>query len=157
MKKITLLSLLFMLLSCTEKSIGRKDQNTKTVKHSSSMEMDSIDFTLDSFVKIPDEIDGCGCYFYLSTEDEQSRRFIFVNDFANVAFVSINRNIEKFELKKHDEKSNLYWYSNGVFDLKVAITKKTTKEYETTYMEGEISLSKGSRTVSKFFTGTCGC
>ncbi|MBQ5532023.1 MAG: hypothetical protein IIU04_00585 [Bacteroidales bacterium] len=44
---------------------------------------------MSSFTDIPDEIDGCACYFSVSQEDLKNGVYIFVNDFASLAFVKI--------------------------------------------------------------------
>ena len=113
--------------------------------------------TLNTFTKIPDEIDGCGCYFYLSEKDEKKERYIFVNDFASVAFVSVKSKLQRFELKKHKEGSSEYLYSNGAYQLKVQITEKKTDGEESSRMKGIIILSKGKSVLHKAFVGSCGC
>ncbi|KAA8478432.1 hypothetical protein BDE36_0264 [Arcticibacter tournemirensis] len=118
-------------------------------------EVNAID--LKPFTELPQELDGCGCYFYLSKKDEKEDKYIFVNDFASTAFVFVNNRLEKFELKEHDEGSNFYSYSNERYDLKIEITKKSTGGDETSNIEGVLTIKKGKEELKKTFVGTCGC
>jgi hypothetical protein len=111
--------------------------------------------TLDTFSILPGEIEGCSCY--LSEKDEKKGKYIFVNDFGKVAFVSINGKIKKFVLQKK-ESENVFLYSNGLYDINVAIEKRTNDGYEGSRIIGVIKLIKGKNIlVLKKFMGTCGC
>lgn len=141
---------------------GSNERNLKQPKHSVNendltLKKLSVDFSLDSFSNIPEEIDGCACYFYLSAQDEKMEKYIFISDFANTAFISIKKRVEKFELREHKENSRIYLYSNGEYSLKVEIAKKENGASETSVMEGSISLSKGNNIIRKDFVGACGC
>lgn len=115
------------------------------------------DFTLDTFNNVPDEVDGCACYFYLSQQDESNEKYIFINDYANLGFVSINGKLEEFELISHNKKGRTYTYSNRDYKLKIIITKESAMDVEATRMKGKIVLSKGNSYISKEITGFCGC
>ncbi len=135
--------------------------NPKDKKPSSepktTFEKDSIDFSVDTFTTLPGEIDGCGCYFYLSKQDEKKEKYLFVNDFASIAFISINGKVEEFKLTEHAENSKIYLYSNGTYHLKVEITKEKDDGYESSVIEGVITVSKGNNVIRKSFVGSCGC
>ena len=159
MKKIILILTVIVFFSCSNKSLKSNkqvDSNLK-VQQEFTSKKDSIDFNLNTFTTIPNEIDGCGCYFYLSKKDEKNEKFIFVNDFANIAFISINNKLLKFVLKEHKEAQNIYIYSNGNYVLKVDITEKENEENETSKIKGIIILSKGKNIIKKEFIGSCGC
>lgn len=159
MKKLILIITVIVFFSCTNKSLNSNKLVNSYLKEQqeSVLKKDTIDFNLNTFTTIPNEIDGCGCYFYLSKEDEKNGNYLFVNDFANIAFVSINSKLEKFELKEHKEASSVYIYSNGNYDLKVEITKKENEGNESSIIIGLIILSKGKSLIEKEFIGSCGC
>mgnify|MGYP003577264278 CR=1 FL=1 len=130
-----------------------KDSNQiKTVQQEQRMDM-----VLNTFKDLPKEIDGCGCYFYLSKNDEKEAKYIFVNDFADAAFVSINKKLEKFKLKEHKDDSNTYFYFNADYDLIIEITKRYNGGDETSLVEGVIILTKGKNSIKNNFIGSCGC
>lgn len=113
---------------------------------------------IEAFTTLPKEIDGCGCFFFLSKEDKQESKYIYVNDIANTAFVFVNGNLEKFELTEHKENSNIYLYASNAFDLKIEITKKEPGGYEVSNVEGVITIkTKDNQKLEKTFIGYCGC
>lgn len=150
-----------VLLSCSNgkgsNESNRKRSEKSTTEKVSPLKKLSFDFSLDTFSNIPEEIDGCACYFYLSSQDEKREKFIFISDFANSAFISINKRIEKFELIEHKENGSIYLYSKGEYSLKVEVAKKENGASETSVMEGFIRLSKGDNAIRKDFVGSCGC
>lgn len=113
---------------------------------------------LEVFTTLPKEIDGCGCYFFLTAKDKQEGKYICVNNFANLAFLSVNGKLERFEITEHKENSNNYLYSNKTFTLKIEIIKKESGGEETSNIEGVITIkSKEGRELRKIFIGFCGC
>ena len=82
---------------------------------------------LESFSDFPNEIDGCSCCFSKSQEEYKKKMYVFVNDFAVLAFVKIDGKLIRFELQNHDENSNIYYYIHNDDKMKVEIIKKTTK------------------------------
>ena len=114
------------------------------------------DLTLDVFTAFPDEIDGCSCSFYLSEEDEENQKYIFVNDFVSVAFASVNGKLEQFELKKFEESKRSYLYTNGVYELEIKVTNKVYRA-EKSFLEATIILTRGDKSLQKDIAGNCGC
>lgn len=113
---------------------------------------------LQTFKDIPKEIDGGGCYFFLSKKDKKEVNYVCVNDFANLAFVKLNGRIEKFELVDHKVNSSFYFYKNKNYELKIEITKKEFGEYESSNIEGIITIrTKEGLKLERFFIGFCGC
>jgi hypothetical protein len=119
---------------------------------------EEVKVSLDPFSDLPKEIEGCACYFYLSKKDKKKEKYIFVNDFAKITFVSINGKMEKFILKEHKEGSEIYLYSNGNYELRTKITKRESDGAEGSNEEGIITLMKGLDFLfEKNFIGSCGC
>ena len=139
--------------------IGNNGKNNNQQKITSdSNTQKHTDIELEVFTTLPKEIDGCGCYFYLSEKDKQEGKYMCVNDFANLAFVLVNGKLEKFELTEHKENSNIYLYANKAFDLKIEITKKESGGEETSKVEGIIIVkTKEGQKLEKTFIGFCGC
>ena len=159
MKNITLCLTVLLVLSCSSNDSNSNNRNSqpKPTSVAAPPIKDSIDFSLQTFETIPNEIDGCACFFYLSKKDEVSKKYLFANDFASVAFVSINGKIKKFNLKQHKEGSDVYLYHSDNFDLKIEISKRASGGEETSSVEGVLTLSSGTKVIKKNFVGSCGC
>ena len=152
MKNTSYFVFLLFLYSCSNEKLGDKNNNVELIEAK-----DPINLTISSFTTLPSDIDGCGCYFYLSEQDEKNNNYVFVNDFAKTAFICINDSLQKFELIKHKDNSDFYDYKNLIYDLKIEILKKENEGEEGSRIEGRIKLSKGKLIIEKEFRGTCGC
>ena len=112
---------------------------------------------LESFSGFPDEIDGCSCYFSKSQEDLKKGMYIFVSDFAVLAFVKIEGILIRFELQKYDEDRNIYYYIHNDYKMKVEIIKNTTNKDEIAIIEGFITIETVKGCIKQKFIGECGC
>lgn len=157
MKKIiTIISLIF-IISCISNNCNVYSQNAI-----SKQKNEKVNFEIKKFTNLPNEIDGCACYFYLSKQDESKGKYIFVNDFANVAFIFINKKLEKFKLTKSTNHNTIYYYSNNTYDVIIRILKNNNSnnevEEEDSDMTGTMDvLSKKGSKITKKFVGSCGC
>lgn len=97
---------------------------------------------INTFTQIPKEIDGCGCYFFLSKKDKNLNRYIAVNDFAQFAFIKIGSNVEKFKLVRNFTvgKIDVYLYSQGASQLKIEIKTKTQTGPESNSITGTMTI-----------------
>ena len=141
------------LTSCSE----RKQSVTEVSKNSQESKLDG--FNLTSFTELPSEIDGCACYFSNNEEDYKAGKFIYVNDFANISFISVNGILQKVELKETKGLPKFYLYSNPDFELKVIIEKKEENGEEREWQKGTLILkSKVENKEKSFdFVGECLC
>lgn len=112
---------------------------------------------LEPFSDFPNEIDGCSCCFSKSQEEYKKKMYVFVNDFAVLAFVKIDGKLIRFELQNHDENRNIYYYIHNDDKMKVEIIKKTTNEDEIVVIEGLITIDTLKGNVKQKFIGECGC
>ena len=112
---------------------------------------------LERFSVVPNEIDGCGCSFFSSEVDKKDNKYICVNDFADLAFVKLNGVMVRFELTEHKDSSNIYLYRSEEHALKIEIIKKEPADYETSNIEGVITISSKKGINKQKFIGTCGC
>jgi hypothetical protein len=151
-------TIIIFFVGITFMSCASNEQNVNSVNAiSQTNDKQQAEISLDTFTTIPKEIDGCSCYFYLSETDKNANKYIFVNDFAKIAFVTVNGKLEKFEIKEHKKNSKIYLYSNKSFDLKVEITKEEPGGEEASNMEGSITITKQGAKLIKNFVGSCGC
>ncbi len=112
---------------------------------------------IEIFSDFPSEISGCSCFFSKSYEDLKSDRYIFINDFAALAFVKIEGEIIRFELQNYDEIKNIYHYTHGKDIMKVEVIKKETNEDMEVVMQGIITINTAKGYVKQEFIGQCGC
>lgn len=147
--------LIFILISCQEKP---KEQ--KPLKISNSESSEELP-ELDSFSEFPEEVDGCSCYFSKSKDDFKAGKYIYVNDYASLSFISVNGRLLKFELKESSDSltKRFHIYSSPDYNLKIEIeTEKETGD-ELRWVEGSLILKslKTNKQKTFKFVGECGC
>lgn len=54
--------------------------------------------SLDSFVEMPPDIEGCSCFFSESEEKYNRQEYVFVADFDSTAFISVNNKMIALKL-----------------------------------------------------------
>ena len=108
MKKISILITILIIIACKNSSNTGGNDNKMLIEQKDSL-------IVGTFSKIPAEIDGCSCYFFLSEKDKKNEQYVCVNDFGNLAFISLNGKLEKFEMTFSDntKKEGIYSYSNN--------------------------------------------
>jgi hypothetical protein len=129
------------------------DSSSKNSKRENPMSIN-----LSTFTDLPKEIEGCACYFYLAKGDEKKERYIFVNDFAETAYISISGKLTRFNLISHSEDNNIFLYSNDKYILKVELLNKKGDGNEGFTVKGALTLKKRKNIlIKKNFIGNCGC
>lgn len=112
---------------------------------------------LNSFKKVPSDIDGCSCYFFASAKDQNAGNYLLFNDYANTAYVKLNGRIRKFILQSHNKNKNLFVYKNGPYLLKVNFSRLRKSGYEGSELKGTITLIESRHVLQRSFVGSCGC
>jgi len=112
--------------------------------------------SFETFTKIPDEIDGCSCTFSKNQLDFNNEKYIYANDYAEIAFISINKKLVKFKLVSM--KGNVSHYSNKDYKLRIDIKSEKPSGEESSILKGIMTLTnkQGQKTITNF-TGECGC
>jgi hypothetical protein len=172
MKIFTLyfLSMGILAISCQGPGIGSKDEK---IKHTDSIVnneravavkgMDSL--SLDHFMKVPDDIEGCSCYFSGTEEKFNSNEYLFVANFDSIAYISIGKKLLKLKLIFTGRKRNTFGdkdhvdvYSNNNYKITVVIKYKKSTGAETWRNSGTITVERlDGRKIVKNFVGECGC
>lgn len=110
--------------------------------------------------QIPNEIEGCSSFFYLSERDKKLNKYLYVNDFAQTSFIKINNQLVKFTLIKNYSvgKTDIYLYKNGKTQLKVEVkTKKDTGD-ENMVVTGTMTVQdQYGNKIALNFIGDSGC
>jgi len=162
MKKLLTLYLLgLLILSCkkNEKAdLKVKDSNFDSIEKTSSS---VSDLKLDVFKTIPDSLYGCGEYFTLENEKDESVNYIFISNLTDFAIIKVkNKNIflEKDTLKSKES-------SNGIFNeeysgngYKAILKTKLIKEYdEGGLYKGTLKILKNNKEKVFNIKGESGC
>ena len=128
---------------------------------------ESEKISIDSFRKIPTEIDGCSCIFSENELKYNNREYLFASNFDSIGFISINNKIVKLKLTQRKYKANtvenedyICTYKSDNYKVIVEIkADKTKKESEETLWNlGTIKVENeaGEKTEKKF-VGESGC
>ncbi len=145
------LFLFAMQVSCVQSSTKKGQVSPKT----------SDQLNIESFSELPDEIDGCSCYFSNDSNDFKSEKYIYVNDFADISFMKINGEMVKFKLTKYSKIDSLTSEAHateGEYELTLRITKGIETGEETQLQTGTLILkTKQGKKIVKSFYGECGC
>jgi hypothetical protein len=119
------------------------------------------ELSIDSFSEFPSEIDGCSCYFSNDSNEFKSGKYIYVNDFAETSFLSINRAMIKFKQTKFitiDSLTTEVKAIGGDYELVIRISKGKETGDEIQIQTGTISIKdKKGKMIVKTFYGECGC
>lgn len=139
----------------------------KNEKTESNTKINDTKLTLNSFKKLPKEIDGCSCIFSKNEKDYEKNEFIFASNFDSIAFVSVNNKIIKLKLTSRFYKPNTVEnedytckYSTEEYKITIEIEADETKKYadESWWNKGLITIEnkKGEKITQKFI-GESGC
>ena len=139
----------------------------KNEKTGNIEKVNDTEFTLNSFKKLPKEIDGCSCIFSKNEKEYAENNFVFASNFDSIAFVSINNKIVKLKLKSRTYKPNTvenedYTCKYETKEYKVTIeikADKTKKDAEESWWnKGLISIeNKNGEKIAQDFIGESGC
>jgi len=157
MKKLVFVT--FIAFACNSKTekASQSLANNQAIGNESKESVDTVSLRITPFKEIPDEIEGCGCQFFLSKEDEMNESYLFLSDLASVGFISINGSIERLELSSERKSKDLYFFINGRVSLSIELKKRTKQNDELILMEGVFVLSRDQEKIEKRFVGSCGC
>jgi hypothetical protein len=139
-----------------------KNQKTGNIE-----KVNDTKFTLNSFKKLPKEIDGCSCIFSKNEKEYAENNFVFASNFDSIAFVSINNKIVKLKLTSRTYKPNTvenedYTCKYETKEYKVTIeikADKTKKDAEESWWNKGLILieNKNGEKITQNFIGESGC
>jgi len=146
---------LFFLLACSENSEIQTSEKTIGTKNRPT----SLRF--ETFTQFPKDIYGCSCYFSKDSSDFKKKKYIFLDNFEDIAYVKFKSKMVRLTRTKTEEFSDFSiktGYTNKEFDLVIKIYEGNSSGEETWMNFGEITLTtkSGERITTKFY-GECGC
>ena len=120
---------------------------------------------MTSFKDIPQEIEGCSCYFSKDAKLYAKGNYCFASNFDSLAFISLNNKLTKLKLKSSERKPETFGdydhkevYENDTLKVYLDIKYKQKTESEVWKNTGTIKVenSNGEIIIRKF-EGECGC
>jgi hypothetical protein len=116
---------------------------------------------IEVFSDIPSDIDGCTCMFSFDSTNYNAKKYIYMNDFAQTAYMKLNGQMNKFTLSTKseiDNKASKIVYLNDSYEVEIEIQDKKNGGYESTITIGIITVkNKVGQKSRKAFYGICGC
>jgi hypothetical protein len=152
---LTTMALIF-IFACGQQSTENKSTvQTPTLKHPERK------MEIDTFSAFPPEIDGCYCNYAKDSIEFRRGEYIFMSDFAQIYFLTING-----ELTKFTQTNSIAIGEGEIFvEAKSDIYEMTIEEKEISQNGDESWLRTGTitltdlngKTISTSFYGECGC
>ncbi|AFD08600.1 hypothetical protein Solca_3596 [Solitalea canadensis DSM 3403] len=138
-----------------------RSSSNKDEQEEGSKESNSLSLTLDSFSSFPPEIEGCSCCFAKDSVAYMKRQYIYMNDFGQTSFLTINGVITKFtqvEFKEIDSLNVKAKYESDNYEMIIESKDGIQNGDETWLKTGTIKLSdKNGKIITTTFYGECGC
>lgn len=159
MKRILILTILAIIISCKKAEINQKSIIEKdTISNLKKLVAKRIN--LENFTNFPPEIDGCSCYFSKDSTDFSKEQYIYANDFAETSFIKINGKFIKFtQISKIDMKTyEMVKYQSEEYEMNLELKQGKQNGDETTLESGKLNVKdkNGNETETEFY-GECGC
>lgn len=161
MKAFTFLTLLSIcLFGCNDTSSSTKN-NKVNDQNSSSTSVKLKELKIQVIDEWPNEIDGCSCYFSRNEEDFENAKYIFINDYQELAFMKINGKLKTFKLAEPESETisgmRIETWKNDNFEL-ITETHQLGQVDETWQYKGKLTLkSKDGAIIEQEINGECGC
>ncbi|MBS1979279.1 MAG: hypothetical protein JST46_18055 [Bacteroidetes bacterium] len=165
--KIHGLLILIFLWSCGQKTPKQESPLTDSVTADKAVNNESpkTKIILDSFTNIPDEIQGCSCFYSESEDKHLKNEYFFVAGFDSTAFISIDNKLLKLKLVSTGREPNTFG-DNDHTDIYKTDDYQITLDIKYLKQEGDegwlntgtitIQSKDGLKEIIKFYGG-CGC
>jgi hypothetical protein len=119
--------------------------------------------TIQSMDRLPDEIEGCGCYLSRNDAEFESQSHLFASSSDTSCFMMINNELVRFRATNGEPfiftKPNLYEnFTSENYDLLIASDFEDSIRYDSWIFRGVLYLKDHFGKLEKLeFVGACGC
>lgn len=143
----------------------REKQETNKLIHKPKNNSKRDQLSLDDFNGIPNEIEGCSCYFSKTDQKFKDNVYLFVAGFDSIGFVSVDKQLVKLKLVSTEREPHSFGdydhvdnYESDFYKVSIDIKFKNYSGDETWWNYGKIVLERrdGQKTTERF-VGECGC
>ncbi|MFN6379015.1 MAG: hypothetical protein ACK4WD_07055 [Flavobacteriales bacterium] len=122
-------------------------------------------FSINVIQSLPEEIEGCGCYFSSDSTDNIDKQFIFVSNYDSTAFISINNRLTRLKLVKSGtdvtsfgDHDHIEVYESSQYKVTVDIKYLKSNGEETWSNQGNLLVEdRFGQSILQKFVGECGC
>src|SRR6476469_6868269 len=81
-------------------------------------DFDQTNISIETFSDFPNEIDGCSCYFSNNESEFKQKKYIYVNNYANLSFMKVNGKMLRFSLSSEKPNKGKI-YENGDYKMQI--------------------------------------
>lgn len=146
-------------------TVDNKQQSIGDITQETETSSTTLNLSLDDFKGIPEEIDGCSCYFSETDQKFENQEYLFVANFDSTGFVSVDKKLVKLKLISTEREPNTFGeddhidiYNSEHYNVTVDIKYKKSSGDETWWNDGTVTIeSKDGQKLTKNFVGECGC
>lgn len=144
------------LFSCNKNARTEMLEGNQTLKPNKNLEV-----KLDFFKTVPDTIDGCGEYFTIESEKDDSENYIFLSNLSSFAIIKVNgKNVilEKDTIKSKEisKKEFLEIYRGNGYEA--TLKTKVIKQYdEGAFCKGTLNINDSKKETEYKIKGSSGC
>ncbi|MRX41528.1 hypothetical protein GJU43_19770 [Flavobacterium sp. LC2016-23] len=164
-KTLLFSSLIFTLFSCNKNVKSEVVKNNQT-SHQTAISSEkksnkNLEIKLDLFKTVPDTIDGCGEYYTLESENDNSKNYIFLSNLSNFAIIKVSgKNVflqkDSINSKEISKDEYLEIYSGNGF--KATLKIKVIKKYdEGGFYKGTLKINNKEKETDYKIKGESGC
>jgi hypothetical protein len=154
--------LIVLFTACKDQSnnvVDGKDSidNGKTIVVEDSLKKQQIH--LETFKKLPPQIDGCSGLFYLESVALKKGDYVFVSDLQSKAFIMIGNELTLLTIKNKNNSEGVIneIYTSGNYQIELLLKMEKILGDELWLYEGELKVSDGTSTIIKKIIGEIGC
>ena len=142
------------LFSCNKQVKSKVVEKGKTAT-------ENLDVKLDVFNSVPDTIDGCGEYYTLENENENSENYIFLSNLSSFAIIKVNgKNVflEKDSINSKEISKDEYFEVYNGKGYKATLKIKVIKQYEEGgFYKGTLKINNKDSETEYKIKGESGC
>lgn len=103
------------------------------------------------------QVDGCADYFFLSKYDKNKQKYICIHDFAQIAYVKINKKLEKF-IYKPGKTTDDALFANKEYTLNIKVISKKATGPESYSLKAIMNIyHNGKLVITEKIIGGGGC
>jgi hypothetical protein len=122
---------------------------------------ENLEAKLDFFETVPDTIDGCGEYFTIESEKDDSENYIFLSNLSSFAIIKVsgeNIFLEKDTIKSKDISKNEYFEIYRGNGYEATLKVKFIEMYdEGGFCKGTLKINNSKKETEYRIKGSSGC
>lgn len=165
MKKLLVTAMIFSLVSCNKfeiKNVVKQPKEKTAIQVNETIIAPESFAGINSFVDLPEEIDGAACMFSVDKADYEKEKYIYVDDLDSICYIKMDGKFIRLELvEDNTPETSVDPYSkkfkNDDYQLSIEMTR-ADEDDEIPFLEGYMLIKyKDEPEERKDLYGICGC